>query len=307
MDSQPQPFHVPLGIPAPPVPGSRDIERICRLAHSHFGLDLLHCRDELVAARLGRMVTELGFSSFRQYCDHLEADRTGAALVGLADRITTNHTSFFREPEHFQFLRTAVLPALRRRPRIEIWSAGCSSGEEPYSIAISLLEELPDAAQRVRIRATDLSVRMLARAAEASYSQDRIRPVPASLATRWFLLPSAGSMGPWRIAPEVRAMVDFRRVNLLDPSPCPCSFAVIFCRNVMLYLHDAAHRTLLERLCSQLEDGGYLFIGHADSMRGVGHNLELVFPAVYRKPGRLRPKRNSQVAPSSVEGPPCWP
>ena len=259
----------------------RDFLRIAHLAHRCFGLDIRPGSESLVEARLGRLVRELGLSSFHQYCDYLLADRTGTALIVLADRLTTNHTSFFREPDHLEFLCSTALPSLPSRPRINIWSAGCSSGEEPYSIAISLLEAAPTLARRVSIRATDISTRMLDRASAGIYSSDRIQPIPPPLRSR-YLIPT-GEFGCSRIAPAARELVSFARHNLVDPLPT-LRFSAIFCRNVMLYFDRPTHQSLVQRLTSRLEPGGYLFIGHTESLNGIEHSLESAGPAIFRRP-----------------------
>jgi len=255
--------------------------------------------------RLGRLVHELGLTGFRQYCEYLLADRTGAAVAALADRLTTNHTSFFREPAHFDFLCDTVLPRLNARPRIDIWSAGCSSGEEPFSIAISLLEAAPHAASRVRIHATDISTRMLQRASAAVYHPDRVASIPSVLRSRYFA--QAGESGMLRVAHHVRALVDFAYFNLMEPFP-PCRYSAIFCRNVMLYFVRSTTQSLIRRFVEQLEPGGFLFIGHSESLSGMEHSLETVTPSIYRKPGQsgrsyfatAPPKHRTALTPFSV-------
>jgi len=272
----------------------RDFLRISRLAHHCFGLDLRDGKQTLVTARLSRLVRELGFTSFQQYCDYLLADRAGVALAVLADRLTTNHTSFFREATHFDFLCSTVLPALRTLPRVNIWSAGCSSGEEPYSIALSILGSVPHLASRIAIRATDISTRMLERASAATYAADRIQAIPPALRSRYVL--PAGVPNTFRVAPAARNLVDFARHNLIDPFPA-LRFSVIFCRNVMLYFDRPTHQSLVQRLAAHLEPGGFLFIGHTDSLNGIDHPLQTAGPAVYRKP--LRAFDASRPLPST--------
>lgn len=276
----PQPGLVPQNQDSLPLLEETDFLRIAHLAHRCFGLDLRGDKQSLVASRLARLVRELGLSSFRQYCDYLYSDRTGAALTALADRLTTNHTAFFREPGHFDFLRSTILPTLRSRSHIHMWSAGCSSGEEPYSIAISVLEAAPRLAPRVRIRATDISTRMLERASTGLYSADRVAGLPPGLSERYFV-PDAPNT--FRLGRSVRDLIDFARQNLLDPLPV-LRFSVIFCRNVMLYFDQPTHQMLIGRFAAHLEPGGYLFIGHSESLSGVEHSLESAGPAIYRKP-----------------------
>ena len=286
----------PILIPPPDEPllvlHERDFLRISHLAHQCFGLDLRDGKQSLVAARLSRLVRELGFSSFQQYCDYLLSDRTGTALAVLADRLTTNHTSFFREPTHFDFLCSTVLPTFRACPRIHIWSAGCSSGEEPYSIALAVLGAVPHLASRIAIRATDISTRMLERASTATYAADRIQPVPLALRSR-YLIPT-DAPDTFRVAPAARTLVDFARHNLIDPFPA-LGFSVIFCRNVMLYFDRPTHESLVQKLAAHLEPGGFLFIGHTDSLSGIDHPLQPAGPAVYRKPLRAPDSSRPQL------------
>lgn len=287
---------------AVPLLHEHDFLRIADLAHRTFGLDLRADKRSVVAARLACVLRELGLTSFRQYCDYLLSDRTGIALATLADRLTTNYTSFFREPAHFDFLRSTVLPALRSRWRINIWSAGCSSGEEAYSIAISVLEAAPHLVPRLRIHATDISTRMLRRASLAIYSADRILAIPAALRER-HLVPSE-SPSTFRIAPHARAFVDFGRLNLMDPFPA-VRYSVIFCRNVMLYFDRPTQQSLIERLVAHLEPGGFLFIGHTESFSGICHTLEPGAPAVYRKPARAAAHAASLVGVSPTRSLRC--
>lgn len=279
----------------------RDFLRLAHLAHRYFGLHLGAGSEALVAARLGRLVRELGLQSFAQYCDYLLADRTGTALAVLADRLTTNHTSFFREPEHLDFLCSTALPILGNRPHIDIWSAGCSSGEEPYSIAISTLDCVPQLAQRISIRATDISTRMLDRASIGLYTADRVQSVPSGFRARYFTLEPPGA---FRIATSARSLVHFARHNLIDPFPA-LRFSAIFCRNVMLYFDRPTHQSLVQRFAAHLEPGGFLFIGRSESLNGINHTLEPAGPAVYRKPMRGRetaPLMSAVSSPASRAG-----
>jgi chemotaxis protein methyltransferase CheR len=296
-----QPILVPQADEPLLVLHERDFLRISHLAHHCFGLDLRDGKQSLVAARLSRLVREMGFSSFQQYCDYLLADRTGVALAVLADRLTTNHTSFFREAAHFDFLCSTVLPALRTLPCINIWSAGCSSGEEPYSIALSILTSMPHLASRVAIRATDISTRMLERASTGTYAADRIQPIPIAMRNRYFV--PADAPDTFRIVPAARNLVHFARHNLIDPFPA-LRFSVIFCRNVMLYFDRPTHQSLVQRLAAHLQPGGFLFIGHTDSLNGIDHPLEPAGPAVYRKPVRaLDASRLLPFAPATTATP----
>ena len=260
-----------------------EFEQFRQLAHSTFGLDLKPGKEELVTARLRRLVRSSGFDSYRDYYRHILQDRTGEALAAMIDALTTNHTSFFREPDHFDFLRQTILPALAGRDSIEIWSAACSTGEEVWTLACLLNEARPG--KSIRIYGSDISRRALRSAAQGCYSADRCQGIPASWLSRYF----AAENGPekqYRIIPLLRSQVTFRRLNLLEPYGWSRSFPVIFCRNVMIYFDSATQERVVRQLAECLEPGGYLLVGHAESLTRVAHRLEYVRPAVYRKPGR---------------------
>lgn len=269
-----------------PILTEREFERISGLAYEHFGLDIRVGKQGLVAARLGKVLRELGLSSFQNYYDYVKADRSGAALAGMVDQLTTNHTSFFREPRHFEFLRRTVFPSLRMRSRIHIWSAACATGEEPYSIALSLLEESPrEAATKVRIRATDISTRVLEKARQGVYEVDRLQSMPASMLRQYMEKVDPAHATSWRFKNEVRSMINFEHLNLVARLPEGYCCPVIFCRNIMIYFDKPTQQSLVQRLSQHLEPGGYLLIGHSESLNNIAHSLEYISPAVYRKPG----------------------
>ena len=272
-----------------PVLNDREFAKISQLAYEHSGLDLRAGKQGLVAARLGKMLRELGLKSFQHYYDYVQADRSGTALAIMVDHLTTNHTSFFREPRHFDFLRQTIFPALRTRSQINIWSAACSSGEEPYSIAMSLLEESPrEAAAKVRIKASDISTRVLEKAKRGVYEADRFEGIPVPLLQRYLLKGQDECADTFRFKNEVRSMIEFEHRNLMDRLPEGYSCSVIFCRNIMIYFDKPTQQSLVQRLSQHLEDGGYLFIGHSESLNNISHGLDYVCPATYRKPGRAR-------------------
>lgn len=263
-----------------------EFDAIRRLAYEKFGLDLRRGKEELVAARLGKRMRQGGFTSFEKYYQHVLEDSTGEALIGMIDALATNHTSFLRETQHFDFLREHVLPGLRERPRIDLWSAACSTGEEPYTLAFTLCDQWgAETFRKVRILATDISTKALAAAQKAVYPAERFSTVPAGW-QRQFLLRGEGRWKGWyRIKPEVRSQVEFARLNLVEPFSHGHLFPVIFCRNVMIYFDKATQEALVNRLAGSLEPGGYLFIGHAESLTGVRHALTYIRPAIYQKPG----------------------
>jgi chemotaxis protein methyltransferase CheR len=264
---------------------AREFDQFRRLAYEQFGLDLRDGKETLVSARLGKKIRELNFRSFQEYYRHVLEDRTGEALIALIDALTTNHTSFFREPAHFDFLGQTILPRLRDRERISIWSAACSTGEEPYSIAFCLLENLGEASlSRVHILATDISTKVLANAQRGAYPAERFEGVPKQQLRR-YLLRGEGRWADWyRVKPEVRAAVEFRRLNLMERFSHLGPFSVIFCRNVMIYFDKPTQQDLVNRLAGCLEPGGHLLIGHSESLNGVEHQLKYIRPAIYLRP-----------------------
>lgn len=265
---------------------SSEFEQFRKLAYEKFGLDLRSGKEQLVSARLGKKLRELRLRSFKEYYQYVLNDGTGEALVSMIDALTTNHTSFFREPAHFNFLRTTICPTLQARERIAIWSSACSTGEEPYSIVFTLLEELGAAAiPKVQVLATDISTRVLGNAKKGLYPAARF-PDFSPNQLRQFLLRGEGQWKDWYLVKkELREAITFQRLNLMDQFSSVPSFPLIFCRNVMIYFDRTTQEKLVDRLSNRLEPGGYLFIGHSESLNGVEHGLEYVQPAIYRKPG----------------------
>ncbi len=278
-----------------PTLSDREYENISRLAYEHFGLDLGDSKRGLVVARLGKILRQLRLKSFQHYYEYVKADRTGAALTTMVDQLTTNHTSFFREPRHFEFLRECIFPTLRKRSRIHIWSAACSSGEEPYSIAMSLLEESSqEAAAKVRIKATDISTRVLEKAKLGVYEAGRVNGIPTALVQRYLVPERAGDANSFRFKDEIRSMIEFEHLNLMAKLPEGYRCSVIFCRNIMIYFDRPTQQNLVQRLSLHLEDGGYLLIGHSESLNNITHDLDYVSPATYRKPDYAHRAQNGR-------------
>ena len=272
-----------------PALGARDFEQIRQLAHGTFGLDLKPGKEELVSARLRRLLRKGGFRSFQDYYRHVLADRTGSALATMIDALATNHTAFLREPDHFTFLREQVLPSLASRETIEIWSAACSTGEEIWTLAIILNEALPS--RRISITATDISNKALQAAQTAEYSAERCLGLTPGWLSKYFV-PAGGPAKTYKVLPRIRSQANFRRLNLVEPISWGRLFPVIFCRNVMIYFDRQTQEQVVGKLADSLEPGGYLFVGHAESLTRITHSLEYVRPAVYRKPGKKEGRWN---------------
>ena len=268
----------------------RDFREISRLAKEEFGLDLRKGKEELVAARLGKKVREGAFPSIRNYYRHVLDDRTGEALIGLIDALATNHTSFYREPAHFEFLRSTALPGWHGRPAVEVWSAACSTGEEPYSIAFTVLDALEAGSWRpqVRILATDISTKALTMGSRAIYPADRFEGCPPEWPRRYLLKGTGQWQGYYRVKPEIVKLIRFERLNLVRTRRFDGSWPLIFCRNVMIYFDRPTQEDLVGKLSACLDPGGYLLVGHAESLTAIEHPLGYVKPAVYRKPGSGR-------------------
>jgi chemotaxis protein methyltransferase CheR len=260
----------------------REFEQIRRLAYDTFGLDLKEGKQELVSARLRRLVRARGFHSYDEYYRYVRADRTQTALAGMIDALVTNHTSILREAEHFRYLKETVAPRLARRARIDVWSAACSTGEEVWSLLFLLDEVLPG--RNVRVTGTDISNRALAQARLAQYPAERITGLPPEWPRRYMERCGGERQGWLQVAARYRARAEFRRVNLMEPFAWPRPFPLVFCRNVMIYFDKATQEKVVGKLTTALEPGGLLFVGHAESLSGVRHSLEYLRPAVYRRP-----------------------
>jgi chemotaxis protein methyltransferase CheR len=203
----------------------------------------------------------------------------------MLDLISTNKTDFFREPKHFDFLRELILPKLAQQKRIRIWSSACSTGEEPYTIAMTLQDGVSDPGQwDFKILATDLSTRVLAKAAEGVYDAERVREVSPEIVRRHFLRGRGNSECLLKVKPHLTAMIRFRRLNLMDEQyPIKSPLDLIFCRNAMIYFDRPTQERLVNKFYRYLKPGGHLFIGHSESLQWVNHPFETVAPTIYQK------------------------
>jgi len=261
----------------------REFDQITEFAFQKCGIDLRNGKQQLVQARVGKKIREGQFASFQEYYRHVENDQTGNGLIALIDALTTNFTSFLREATHFDLLRKTILPGITGP--IRIWSAACSTGEEPFTIAFSLLDELGAAGpNRIRILASDLSNSVLEVAGRGTYVAERFAECPQDWLRKYLLRGSGSSEGWYRVKPSIRSLIEFRRLNLMETFRPPQLFHVIFCRNVMIYFDKATQEQVVNRLAGCLEPGGYLLIGHSESLTGLKHPYNYIKPAVYRKP-----------------------
>lgn len=257
-------------------------EALCKRLYDLCGINLKAGKEDLVQSRLSKRIYALKLNSFEEYFAYVEKDSTGQELITMIDSLTTNKTSFFREIQHFEFLGKRILPHMKSK-RLRIWSSACSSGEEPYSIGILLREEIKSIdSWDIRILATDISTRILKRAHEAVYDEATLQPVPQALRQKYFKTEDS-QQGTWRLSPQVKNMVRLARLNLMEPFPMRGPFDVIFCRNVMIYFDKPTQSMLANRFYDLLAPGGYLFVGHAESLVGGQKKFRYVQPAVYLK------------------------
>ena len=257
--------------------------RIRDLIYRECGINLKSGKEALVRARLTKRLRALKMGSFGEYINYLENEGNQLELSSMIDVMTTNKTSFFREIDHFHFLGDAVLPKLENR-RIRLWSAGCSSGEEPFTLAIVLLQSLPDIDTRdTLILATDISTQMVQRTKSAIYTEDKLETLPKSLLNRYFIkIRSSGTIA-YQVSPEVKKFVRTARLNLMESWPMKGPFDVIFCRNVMIYFDKQTQEKLINRFWELLRPGGYLFVGHSEGLSSIQHKFRYQQPAVYKK------------------------
>jgi chemotaxis protein methyltransferase CheR len=269
-----------------------DYDFIRDLVYSHSRINLGPDKRELVSARLGKRLRATNITSISDYCRFLQQKESGDELAHLIDAISTNHTFFFREPQHFEFLTKTLVPEMEARratakwQSFNVWSAASSSGEEPYSIAIALLEYFGNRSTWPwRIEATDISHKILQKARVGVYREDAVSKASPSVIRTHFQKGFGPQDGNYRVKPHVQECVTFRQLNLLEGTP-PFNepFQLIFCRNVMIYFDRPTQEELVARLTRQLVPGGYLFVGHSESLSGVKHTLETIKPAIYRRP-----------------------
>ncbi len=271
----------------PPL-STREFDLIRELVQRRAGIHLSDQKRELVQARLGKLLREAGLASFQDYYRRVIHDRSGAELTRLLDAISTNQTAFWREPAHFEFLLRELLPAWRREGRtregLRLWSAGCSSGEEPYTLAMVLWEALPEAeARRCTVLASDLNTQVLAAAKRGIYAASRLTPLPPEWRRRHFLKGVGRWEGYVQVKPRLRELVHFFRHNLTEPPSFTGTVQVIFCRNVMIYFERETQAEVIRTFYECLTPGGYLFIGHSESLCNLSHRFAYIRPTIYRK------------------------
>jgi chemotaxis protein methyltransferase CheR len=269
---------------------TRDYARLCDLIYAQAGIHLGPDKRTMLEVRIKRRLRSLNIPTYGQYCDYLfEPKGLNEELIPLIDVVTTNKTDFFREPKHFTFLVEKALPELIAgsgggRPLL-VWSAGCSTGEEPYTLAIVLSEyALSHPGFRFRILATDISTSVLNKAEIGVYSSDVVTPVASVLQRRYFMRSRDSASGRMRVVPELRRLIEFRRLNFMDADYRIGEKAdAIFCRNVIIYFDRPTQERILKKLSLHLVPRGYMFVGHAETLHDMKLPLTPVAPALYRR------------------------
>jgi len=252
------------------------------LLHRLAGISLSPAKKALVCGRLAKRIKHHQLDSYGDYFRMLTGGNAKQELQVAIDLLTTNETYFFREPKHFEFLRSRILPARRPGSPFRVWSAACSSGEEPYSIAMLLADSLREAPWE--IVASDISTRVLERARSAHYAMERAEHIPEAYLRAYCLKGVGRQEGTFMIDRQLRGKINFMQVNLNEQLPRVGEFDVIFLRNVMIYFDVETKRKVVQRLLAAIKPGGHLMIGHSESLNGVNDDLQSAAPSVYRKP-----------------------
>ncbi|MEN6437948.1 MAG: protein-glutamate O-methyltransferase [Syntrophobacter sp.] len=267
----------------------RLFQQFSQLVYDQCGINLHDGKKALLQARLNKRLRLTGIRSYDDYFKLITSPGNPDEFIHFLDSVSTNLTFFFRESQHFDFL-DSVLPdllALKQKDgsaRIRAWSAGCSTGEEPYTLAMCILAHIPDALRwDFRILATDISTRTLEVAARGVYSDEKVQKVPPAMRQIHFRRRDENGRASYEVAQHLKRIITFRRLNLKDAYPFKGPFDFIFCRNVMIYFDKKTQEELVNKMAGFLAPGGYLFVGHSESLTGLSHKLTYIRPAVYRK------------------------
>lgn len=267
----------------------REYKRFSDFIHTECGIKLPPSKKTMVEARLQKRLRTLKMNEFREYCEYVFSSKgLDEELIHLIDVITTNTTEFFREPRHFEILNSIVLPkwvADHRNGRtLRFWSAGCSTGEEPYTLAMVFSEfAAKNPGFRFSILATDISTKVLQRAAQGVYSEDKVGGVSYDLKKKYLMRSKDRSRKEVRFAPEIRRFIQFSRLNFMHDFKFKNPMDIIFCRNVLIYFERDTQEQLIRKFCNNLIKGGHLFIGHSESLTGMDLPLSQLAPTVYTR------------------------
>lgn len=260
-----------------------DFVRLTQFVQKNYGINLTQ-KKNLIEGRLGKTILDMGFSNFTEYVDYLLKSKSPEDLDILINKLTTNHTYFMRENSHFEFFQNVILPDLESRAKnrtLGVWSAGCSSGEEPYTLSILLKEYFGNKtpAWDTRLLATDISKQILTKASRGIYGEDSLKELPDSWKKKYFTKSNQG----YTVTQALKDNVVFREFNLMDPIRFKIPFDVIFCRNVMIYFDQPTKDALIQRFYNALKPGGYLLIGHSETLNKENSQFKYIMPATYKK------------------------
>ncbi len=264
----------------------KDFKKLSKLIYDRFGINLTEQKRALLMGRLNKVVRTMGFTNYREYFEYVVNDKTNESLLKLVDKISTNHTFFFRGKDHFDFLSDTVLPELDNmfsdNTELRIWSAGCSSGAETFTIAMILKEYyVKTLFKEIGMLGTDISMTALDQASKGIYPVEYISEAPVYYKNKYFNMIGNGQV---RIEDAVKKMVLFKRLNLMNAVyPFKSKFHIIFCRNVMIYFDSETRRNLVNKFYNYLHPGGYLFIGHSETLSRKASPFTYLKPAIYRK------------------------
>jgi chemotaxis protein methyltransferase CheR len=264
-----------------------DFQALRALVKKMAGISLADSKRELVYGRISRRLRALGLTSFADYRQLLESG-DGSELIEFCNALTTNLTSFFRESHHFAYLRESFLEPRRNAPRkagrIRIWSSACSSGEEPYSIAMTIVETIPEWEKwDIKILATDLDSDILARAQRGIYNADRVKGMDPKRLRRFFTERLDGAQRVYQVTPELAKLITFRQINLVQDLPMPGPLDVVFCRNVVIYFDKDTQRALFSRIAALQRPDNLLFLGHSETLFKVSDDYTLIGKTIYRR------------------------
>jgi chemotaxis protein methyltransferase CheR len=272
-----------------PALKEEDFFRISNFVYQHCGINLHDGKRELVHARLSKRLRNSDFDNFSDYIDYVFNNPDEREFSLFIDSLSTNLTSFFREEQHFDLMSDKFLPDILKTKeknnnlRLRIWSAGCSSGQEPYSVAITLSEAVKNNKWDIKILATDISKTMLETAENGLYEEAKISGISAELRNKYFSRQTIKGQKYFQAMGELKDMIIFKHLNLMEDWPVKGPIDFIFCRNVMIYFDKPTQQKLVERFWNLLSPGGILFTGHSESLTGIKHSFKYISPTVYMK------------------------
>jgi chemotaxis protein methyltransferase CheR len=262
-----------------------DFNFLRKLSNQHSGIQVPDERFDMFYSRLSKRVRKLGLNDFKEYCQYLK-DYPDHEFTEFINSITTNLTAFFREMHHFDYLRDVVIPEVLKRNKntkqIRVWSAGCSTGEEPYTLAMTLLDNVPPDWD-IKVLATDLDTNVLQTAMDGVYSEERVTDLSEQILKHWFMRGKGAQDGLVRVRPQLQKIIQFKKLNLMQDWPMKCQFDFIFCRNVLIYFDRDTKALLASKYAKMLASRSWLFIGHSESLNQLSNEFDLVATTTYKK------------------------